>query len=103
MPGLAQLPLARVFAILKPDFIMLSEDMSYRNGRMLAEKFFNEFLAPYFRKLVPFLKENDVPLFLDSDGNFSEMIPWLVVVGMDAQAMSWQPQIPSVRAAASIW
>lgn len=95
--------LPRVFAILKPDFIMLSEDMSYRNGPMLSEKFFNEFLAPYYRELVPFLKENDVPLFLDSDGNFSEMIPWLLAVGMDAQAMSWQPQIPSVRAAASVW
>ena len=79
--------LPRVFEVLKPDFVMLNEDMSYRGGPMLSEQCFNEFLAPYYRKLVPFLQENDVPLLVDSDGDFSEMIPWLLAVGVDG----WLP------------
>ena len=37
--------LPRVFEVLKPDFVKLNEDMSYRGGPMLSEQCFNEFLA----------------------------------------------------------
>ena len=69
--------------ILKPDFMTIAEDMSYNNGPMLSHKHFEEFLAPYYRQIVPELKARDIPVFVDTDGDLTQMIPWLMSVGVE--------------------
>lgn len=65
-----------------PDFISIAEDMSYNNGPMLSEAQFDEFLLPYYRQLVKFLKERDILCFIDSDGDVTKMIPWFERAGI---------------------
>ncbi len=70
--------------LLSPAFITLGEDMSYNHGPMLSKKLFAEFLAPYYRQVVPVLRQAfDCLVIVDSDGLVDELIPWLIEVGVD--------------------
>ncbi len=61
----------------------IAEDMSYNKGPMISKQTFEEFLAPYYRELVPRLQEHDIPLFMDTDGDVKLLVPWLQELGMD--------------------
>ncbi len=74
--------LRRVGEIATPDFVTFAEDMSYNHGPMLSEAMFEEFLAPCYRQVVPVIEEiGSVPI-VDSDGDVTEMVPWLERVGV---------------------
>jgi len=75
--------LDRVYEILTPDFMTFAEDMSYNKGPMLSRELFDAFLAPYYRKIIPVLKEHGTKVIVDSDGNVERMIPWLKSVGIE--------------------
>lgn len=75
--------LERMYKIITPEFMTFAEDMSYNNGPMLSEELFDEFLAPYYRKVVPFIKEHGTKPVVDSDGNITMMVPWLKRVGVE--------------------
>lgn len=60
-----------------------AEDLSYNNGPMLSEKMFNEFLAPYYKELMPLVKESGVIPFIDSDGDITEAVEWFSSVGTE--------------------
>lgn len=75
--------LKEFFKIDIPDLIIISEDMSYNNGPMISKECFDEFLAPYYKKLVPFIKKNGVIPFVDSDGDVHKLVPWLKEVGIE--------------------
>lgn len=75
--------LEKVFAEAVPEFVMISEDMSYNLGPMLSEEMFDEFLAPYYRKVVPFIHSHGSKVILDSDGDVTMMVPWLKRVEID--------------------
>ncbi|MFW6154272.1 MAG: uroporphyrinogen decarboxylase family protein [Planctomycetota bacterium] len=66
-----------------PTFMTIAEDMSYNHGPMLSKELFDSFLAPYYRKLVPALRERGIPVLVDSDGDVTELIPWLTGVGVE--------------------
>lgn len=66
-----------------PTFITLAEDMSYNKGPMISEGVFDEFLAPYYRKLTERLRAMDTLLIVDTDGDVTMMIPWLARVGVN--------------------
>ena len=70
-------------SILTPEFMTLAEDMSYNHGPMLSKECFDGFLAPYYRRMVPALKERGILVLVDSDGDVTEMIPWLEEVGVE--------------------
>lgn len=72
-----------LYEVDTPDFIGLAEDMSYNHGPMLSEDMFNEFLAPYYRRVIPEIKKKNVPVLIDSDGDITTMIPWLLSVGIE--------------------
>ena len=74
--------LERVYEILTPDFMTFGEDMSYNNGPMISEECFDEFLLPYYRKVVPFILEHGTAVLVDSDGDVTKMIPWLRRAGI---------------------
>lgn len=74
--------LERVYEVITPDFMTFGEDMSYNNGPMISEECFDEFLLPYYRKVVPFIREHGTTVLVDSDGDVTKMIPWLRRAGI---------------------
>jgi len=72
-----------LFKILTPDMVGFAEDMSYNHGPMLSYNLFKEFLMPYYHKVIPHIKEYGVKVLADSDGDVTEMIPWLKEAGID--------------------
>jgi hypothetical protein len=69
--------------ILKPDFMTFAEDMSYNLGPMLSKDLFDEFLLPYYKRVVPVLKKYGIVPIVDTDGNLESMIPWLIEAGIE--------------------
>jgi hypothetical protein len=65
-----------------PTFMTLAEDMSYNNGPMISRDTFDEFLAPYYRKLIAALNELNIMLIVDTDGDVTQLVPWLQDVGV---------------------
>ena len=68
---------------LIPDMAGFAEDMSYNHGPMLSRELFNEFLLPYYQKVIPHLKHYGIPVLIDSDGDITEMIPWMEGAGIE--------------------
>lgn len=65
------------------DFMSFAEDMSYNLGPMLSEELFDEFLAPYYREIIPMIKAAGIPVFIDSDGDITRAVDWYAGVGAD--------------------
>ena len=63
--------------------MVISEDMSYNNGPMLSEALFDEFLLPYYQRIIPEIKKYGTKVIVDTDGDVSMMIPWLMRAGVD--------------------
>ncbi|MBU4198601.1 MAG: hypothetical protein KKG09_05780 [Verrucomicrobia bacterium] len=70
-------------AVLRPDFMSFAEDMSYNHGPMISRELFDNFMAPYYRRIVPALRERDIVCFIDSDGLIDNLIPWYAEVDVD--------------------
>jgi uroporphyrinogen-III decarboxylase len=65
-----------------PTFATIAEDMSYNHGPMISERHFDEFIAPYYRQIVPRLLEMDVIPLVDTDGDITHLTPWLLREGV---------------------
>ena len=72
-----------VFPILTPDMVGFAEDMSYNLGPMISEEIFDEFLLPYYQRVIPAIKRFGVPVLIDSDGDITSMIPWMYRAGIE--------------------
>lgn len=75
--------LDRLVQVCRPDFMTFAEDMSYNHGPMLSKGLFDAFLAPYYRRVVPRLREMSTRVLVDSDGDVTAMVPWLEDVGIE--------------------
>ncbi len=67
----------------KFDIMTFAEDMSYNQGPMLSKKCFDEFLAPFYKKVIPVVHEYGIPVFIDSDGDITQAVDWYAEVGAD--------------------
>ncbi len=72
-----------VLAILTPDMANTMEDMSYNHGPMLSQDCFEEFIRPYYLPVAEMLRKYDIPLFVDSDGQVGQLLPWLIDCGVN--------------------
>ena len=72
-----------ICAVCEPDFMTFAEDMSYNHGPMLSKELFDEFLLPYYRRVVPRLKEHGILAVVDSDGDVTVPAAWFVEAGLD--------------------
>ena len=61
----------------------IAEDMSYNHGPMLSKALFDEFLLPYYRRLIPEIKKHGTRVFIDSDGDITSAVPWFIEAGID--------------------
>jgi hypothetical protein len=69
--------------ICTPDLVLISEDMAFNYGPMISKPLFDEFMAPYYRQVVPRLKELGLVVLVDCDGAVEPLLPWLEEVGVD--------------------
>jgi hypothetical protein len=65
------------------DFVTIAEDMSYNNGPMIGKDIFDRFIAPYYQRIVPLLKEAGMFVTVDSDGDIKIPIAWFDGVGVE--------------------
>ena len=65
------------------DLMTFAEDMSYNQGPMLSKECFDEFLAPFYKKVIPIAHEYGIPVFIDSDGDITQAVDWYAEVGAD--------------------
>ena len=72
-----------VFSRFKFDFMSFAEDMSYNLGPMISKDCFDEFLAPFYKKVIPVIHEYGIPVFIDSDGDITKAVDWYAEVGAD--------------------
>jgi hypothetical protein len=49
---------------------------------MVSKRTFDEFVAPYYRQLLPRLQEHQIPLIMDTDGDVTLLVPWLKELGI---------------------
>lgn len=70
-------------AVCPPDLVTFAEDMSYNNGPMISKPFFDEFLAPYYRQVVPAFNRHGVIPMMDSDGDTTMLVDWIQEVGVE--------------------
>jgi hypothetical protein len=72
-----------LFSVLTPDMVGFAEDMSYNHGPMLSKRMFETFLTPYYQRVIPHIKAYGVKVLIDSDGDISTMIPWMLEAGIE--------------------
>ncbi len=75
--------LEQIAKIGKPVFMTIAEDMSYNNGPMISRATMDEFLSPYYEKLIARAKEMDMLTIVDTDGDVTLLVPWLLDNGVD--------------------
>ena len=75
--------LEQLTAVGTPDFMTFAEDLSYNHGPMLSKTLFDEFLLPYYRQVVPALKERGILPIVDSDGQIEAPAPWFLNAGIE--------------------
>ncbi len=99
--------LDEVRKVCVPTFVTIAEDMSYNKGPMISQRHFDEFIAPYYRQIVPRLQEWSATPIVDTDGDVTQMVPWLLregiqgVLPLERQAgvagMAIRRQFPEIR------
>lgn len=99
--------LEQVFRVCTPTFMTIAEDMSYNHGPMISKRTFDDFVAPYYRVLLPRLQERGIPLYMDTDGDVTLLVPWLKELGIEGvlplerqagvDAMKLRQQFPDLR------
>lgn len=70
-------------AMAAPDFMTFAEDMSYNHGPMLSRAKFDEFMKPYYDRVVPAVKSHGILAIIDSDGDITTATKWFEDAGLD--------------------
>lgn len=65
------------------DFMTIAEDMSYNMGPMISEEMFEEFIKPYYERVIPEIKKYGTKVFVDTDGRVDKAVPWFLNAGVD--------------------
>ncbi|MBE0544713.1 MAG: hypothetical protein IH623_25525 [Verrucomicrobia bacterium] len=74
--------LDEILRVCVPTFMTIAEDMSYNHGPMISKRTFDEFVAPYYRQLIPRLLERDILPLIDTDGDVTLLVPWFEQIGV---------------------
>jgi hypothetical protein len=75
--------LDKILQACVPTFMTVAEDMSYNHGPMISKQTFDQFVAPYYRQLLPRLRERGVMPFIDTDGDITLLVPWFEELGVE--------------------
>lgn len=90
-----------------PTFMTVAEDMSYNNGPMISRSFMDEYMTPYYAKMIARAKDMGMLTLVDTDGDVTLLVPWLLdngiegVLPLERQAgvdgMALREQFPGLR------
>ena len=75
--------LDEIYRVCTPEFMTFAEDMSYNHGPMLSRKLFDEFLRPYYERVVPRIRQRGTIPFVDTDGDATMAMPWYEDAGIE--------------------
>ena len=74
---------SEVLAVVEIDHLQIWEDISFGKGSMVSDSVIREFMLPYYKRMIGFMKTNGVDLiFVDTDGDCMSIIPLFVEVGV---------------------
>jgi hypothetical protein len=74
---------AEVLAQVEVDHIHFWEDVSSGKGSMISPDMVTEFMLPYYRRIIDFLKARGVKIFfVDTDGDCNALIPLFISAGV---------------------
>ena len=69
---------------LELDYFEIWEDFAFKDRPFLGPELFRKFLAPYYRRLIDFVRGKGVDFIsIDSDGNIDVLMPELLAVGIN--------------------
>jgi hypothetical protein len=74
--------LENVCSICTPDFLTFAEDLSYNHGPMLSEQQFEQFITPYYQRILPLVHEHGTISIMDSDGDVTVPACWFERAGI---------------------
>jgi hypothetical protein len=70
---------------IKPDCILIWEDMCYKNGPLISPEMFREFILPGYKKVTKCLRDNGVKnIMVDTDGNCWKLTELFIEGGVTA-------------------
>ncbi len=72
----------KICSICTPDFMTFAEDMSYNHGPMLSKGQFDEFILPYYQRVIPELDRRGIVPIVDSDGDITVPAAWFEEAGV---------------------
>ncbi len=76
--------LERIISRVQLDYVLISEDMAYKEHSMISPGMVREFLFPAYNKWTPELKKSGCPIIsMDSDGYIGELIPLWIEAGFN--------------------
>ena len=75
--------LDQILQVCVPTFMTVAEDMSYNHGPMISKRTFEEFIVPYYRRLLPRLVEHEIMPLIDTDGDITLLVPWFEELGVE--------------------
>ncbi|MFC1551420.1 uroporphyrinogen decarboxylase family protein [Candidatus Latescibacterota bacterium] len=75
--------LEQIGRIGEPVFMTIAEDMSYNHGPMVSREICDEFMTPYYNKMLARAKEMNILSIVDTDGDVTRLVPWMESVGID--------------------
>ena len=77
-----KIQLNKLCKVAPPLFMHFAEDLSYNHGSMISKELFDEFMAPYYREILPVIFDNNIIPFVDTDGLIDELVPWYMELGI---------------------
>lgn len=76
---------SQVLLDLEVDMVQIWEDISYGSGSMVSPRVMKEFMFPYYKKFIEFLRARGVNHFIvDTDGDCFDIIPFFIEAGVTA-------------------
>ena len=74
---------SKIVSRIKVDYILIWEDMAFKNGPLVSPNIFKKFLLPFYKKFTFKMKEYGIEhFFVDTDGNFKVLIPLFLEGGV---------------------
>ncbi len=66
------------------DYVLLWEDMAYKNGPLISPRMFRQFMLQPYKKLTGFIRDHGIELiFVDSDGFALSLLPLWIEGGVN--------------------
>ena len=67
----------------KIDLVNISDDLGTQKGLLISREMFQEFVAPYWQRIIKICKDFRVKIWLHSCGSIRDLIPDFIELGID--------------------